>query len=126
MNFLEFEKVGDQLRFGDGKAANATSGSFVGLGDGNYTAGFRPNHLKLEKQATDALEFSGNLTVTEITGSETFIHLEHHGENWVGLVHGVKNLEIGAALSVYLDQSHVYIFAQDGTSVAPASYAAAA
>jgi glycerol transport system ATP-binding protein len=64
--------------------------------------------------------------VTEITGSETFIHLKHHGENWVGLVHGVKNLKIGAPLSVYLDQAHVYIFAQDGTSVAPASYAVAA
>ncbi|MFT6299750.1 MAG: glycerol transport system ATP-binding protein [Yoonia sp.] len=106
--------------------SSATSGAFAGLGDGSYVAGFRPNHLKLEKQATDALEFTGNLTVTEITGSETFIHLKHHGENWVGLVHGVKNLEIGAELSVYLDQAHVYIFAQDGTSVAPASYAAAA
>jgi glycerol transport system ATP-binding protein len=126
MNFLDFEKAGDQLRFGDGQTSSATSGAFAGLGDGTYVAGFRPNHLKLEKQATDALEFTGNLTVTEITGSETFIHLKHHGKNWVGLVHGVKNLKIGAALSVYLDQSHVYIFAQDGTSVAPASYATAA
>ena len=126
MNFLDFEKAGDQLRFGDGQVSSAMSGAFAGLGDGNYVAGFRPNHLKLEKQAPDALEFTGSLTVTEITGSETFIHLKHHGENWVGLVYGVKNLKIGAALSVYLDQSHVYIFAQDGTSVAPASYAAAA
>jgi glycerol transport system ATP-binding protein len=126
MNFLKFEKVGDQLRFADGQMGNATTGAFAGLSDGSYVAGFRPNHLKLAKQATDALEFSGNLTVTEITGSETFIHLNHHGENWVGLVHGVKNLEIGAELSVYLDQRHVYIFAQDGSSVAPASYATAA
>ena len=67
-----------------------------------------------------------SMTVTEITGSETFIHLDHHGENWVGLLHGVKNLEIGAALNVYLDPRHIYIFAQDGASVAPASYASAA
>lgn len=126
MNFLTFEKTGDQLRFGDGQEALATSGAFAALGDGSFVAGFRPNHLKLEKHAPDALEFTGNLTVTEITGSETFIHLKHHGENWVGLVHGVKNLEVGAALKVFLDQSHVYIFSQDGTSVAPASYAAAA
>lgn len=126
MNFLEFEKAGNQLRFGDGKTGEATSGAFSALGDGRFVAGFRPNHLKLDRPSADALEFTGNLTVTEITGSETFIHLKHHGANWVGLVHGVKDLEIGAELSVYLDQSHVYIFAQDGSSVAPASYAAAA
>jgi len=38
----------------------------------------------------------------------------------------VRNLEIGAALTVYLDPRHVYIFAEDGTSVAPAAYATAA
>jgi len=126
MNFLAFEKVGDQLRFADGQTAHATSGAFTTLDDGAYLAGFRPNHLKLEKQAIDALEFTGTLSVTEITGSETFIHLKHHDQNWVGLVHGIKNLKVGAPLNVYLDQAHVYIFAQDGTSVAPASYAAAA
>ena len=104
----------------------ATFGNFKTVADGSYVAGFRPNHLELSKQSDDALEFAGKLNVTEITGSETFIHLDHHGENWVGLVHGVKDLKIGAPLNVYLDPTHVYIFAEDGTSVAPASYAAAA
>ncbi|MGC1494495.1 MAG: ABC transporter ATP-binding protein [Sulfitobacter sp.] len=125
MNFLNIKKSGGKLLFGDGQAA-AVSGAFTDLPDGDYLAGFRPNHLELSKQSAEALEFTGKLSVTEITGSETFIHLNHHGENWVGLVHGVKNLKIGAALNVYLDPSHVYIFAQDGTSVAPASYATAA
>ena len=111
--------------FGDGQAA-AASGTFEGLADGNYVAGFRPNHLELQKPASDALEFSGTLNVTEITGSETFVHLNHHGDNWVGLIHGVKELEIGASLNVYLDPIHIYIFAEDGSSVAPASYAIAA
>jgi glycerol transport system ATP-binding protein len=35
-------------------------------------------------------------------------------------------LEIGAMMDVFLDPKHVYIFAEDGTSVAPASYATAA
>ncbi|MGB3246194.1 MAG: ABC transporter ATP-binding protein [Sulfitobacter sp.] len=126
MNFLKVQKTGGGLDLGDGEAVTSASGAFAGLADGSYIAGFRPNHLKLEKHAADALSFTGKLTVTEITGSETFIHLDHHGENWVGLVHGIKNLDIGADLDVYLDQSHVYIFAQDGTSVAPASYATAA
>ena len=125
MNFLKIRKSGDTLGFGDGQTAPA-SAAFVGLADGDYLAGFRPNHLELHKQTQGALEFTGKLNVTEITGSETFVHLDHHGESWVGLVHGVKDLKIGTPLTVYLDPKHVYIFAQDGRSVAAASYATAA
>ncbi len=120
MNFVSVRKSGDRLSFGDGQTAPATD-TFASLGDGDYLAGFRPNHLELAKPTPTALTFSAKLHVTEITGSETFVHLDHHGENWVGLIHGVKNLKIGSTLDVYLDPAHVYIFAEDGTSVAPAS-----
>ena len=125
MNFLNVTKSKKIITFADGQTTPA-AGAFAGLADGNYVAGFRPNHLELRKNASDAIEFTGKLEVTEITGSETFIHLDHHGENWVGLIHGVKNLPIGAALDVYLDPCHIYVFAEDGSSVAPASYASAA
>ena len=125
MNFLNVTKSKKIITFADGQTTPA-AGAFAGLADGNYVAGFRPNHLELRKNASDAIEFTGKLQVTEITGSETFIHLDHHGENWVGLIHGVKNLPIGAALDVYLDPCHIYVFAEDGSSVAPASYASAA
>ncbi|OAN90699.1 ABC transporter ATP-binding protein [Sulfitobacter geojensis] len=125
MNFLQVRKSGDTLSFGDGQSAPAL-GAFAGLADGVFLAGFRPNHLELDHTGTDGMTFNATLQVTEITGSETFVHLDHHGDTWVGLIHGVKNLEIGAPLQVYLDPKHVYIFAQDGTSVAPASYATAA
>ena len=125
MNFLRVTKSGGRLMFGDGQSAEAT-GSLATLGDGAYLAGFRPNHLELDPPDTEALEFTADLAVTEITGSETFVHLDHHGERWVGLVHGVRNLELGRHLQVYLDPSHVYVFAEDGALVAPASYAQAA
>ena len=72
------------------------------------------------------MTFKTRLSVTEITGSETFVHLEHHGERWVGLVHGVQNLSPGQDLTVYLDPAHVYLFATDGALVAAAPYAEAA
>ena len=125
MNFLSVTKSKKIITFAEGQTTPA-AGAFAGLADGNYVAGFRPNHLELRKNASDTIEFTGKLQVTEITGSETFIHLDHHGENWVGLIHGVKNLPIGAALDVYLDPCHIYVFAEDGSSVAPASYASAA
>ena len=72
------------------------------------------------------MAFETELVVTELTGSETFVHLDHHGEKWVGLVHGIHDLTLGAPLTVYLDPSHVYIFDEDGGLVAPAAYAVAA
>ena len=44
----------------------------------------------------------------------------------MGLVHGVRELEIGAPLEVHLDPVHVYVFGEDGALVAPAAYATAA
>ncbi|WP_424987550.1 ABC transporter ATP-binding protein [Microbulbifer sp. S227A] len=125
MNFLAITKSGAELKFGDGQSAPAM-GKLADLPDGRYTAGFRPNHLEISKHAEDALQFVTRLGVTELTGSETFIHLDHHGERWVGLIHGVHDLALGEALTVFLDPRHVYIFGEDGTLIAPAAYALAA
>ncbi|WP_424934010.1 ABC transporter ATP-binding protein [Amaricoccus macauensis] len=125
MNFLKISKAGSRLLFGDGQSAEAR-GALANLPDGRYTAGFRPNHVELEQHTADAMAFRTRLAVFEITGSETFVHLDHHGERWVGLIHGVRDLDIGSDLTVYLDPSHVYTFAEDGALVAPAAYAQAA
>lgn len=125
MNFLKISKAGNRIMFGDGQSTEAT-GKLSELADGNYTAGFRPNHLEIGKHAADAMEFKSTLNVTELTGSETFVHLDHHGERWVGLIHGVHDLKLGAELAVWLDPRHVYIFGEDGKLVAPAAYALAA
>ncbi len=124
MNFLQVRKVGSSLTFGDGQKTAAV-GRLAQLGEGVYLAGFRPNHLSLEP-LLEAMRFDARLAVTEITGSETFVHLDHHGDRWVGLVHGIRTLEPGQDLPVYLDPRHVYVFAEDGPLVAPASYEEAA
>jgi glycerol transport system ATP-binding protein len=125
MNFLRVSKTSNRLLFGEGQSAEA-KGALGGLADGRYTAGFRPNHVEIERHTPTALTFLTRLAVLEITGSETFVHLDHHGERWVGLIHGVRDLEIGAELPVYLDPAHVYVFGEDGALVAPAAYALAA
>ncbi len=125
MNFLTISKTGGQMMFGDGQTAEAT-GQLASLPDGRYMAGFRPNHVEITRHTPAAMTFETQLTVTELTGSETFIHLDHHGARWVGVVHGVHDLTPGSDLQVFLDPAHVYIFSEDGALIAPASYAAAA
>lgn len=125
MNFTRITKAGDKVSFGEGQTAPAT-GALAQLPDGRYRAGFRPDHLHLHAQGTDGLHFNCTLKVTEITGSETFVHLDHAGDPWVGLVHGVHHLEFGKPITVWLDAAHVYVFAETGDLVAPATYATAA
>ncbi|CTQ51217.1 ABC transporter ATP-binding protein [Jannaschia donghaensis] len=124
MNFLKVEKTGQTLTFGTGQRAEAR-GALATLADGRYLAGFRPNHVEIAGRGEHDLTFDTRLTVTELTGSETFVHLDHDGDRWVGLIHGVHTLDIGAALSVHVDPAHIYIFRETGELVAPAAYAVA-
>ncbi|OSP55921.1 ABC transporter ATP-binding protein [Pseudoruegeria sp. SK021] len=125
MNFLSVTKSGPTLTFGKGQTAPAT-GPLADLADGQYLAGFRPNHLEIKQHTANALPFTAELNVTELTGSETFIHLTHQGDRWVGLIHGIHKLDLGGEMTVWLDPAHIYIFAQDGKLLAPAAYALAA
>lgn len=125
MNFVSCFKEGHRVNFGD--TANAPAdGSFASLADGRYLAGFRSNHLQLNKHSGSAVEFKCKVAVTEITGSESFLHLLHGSDRWVGMVHGVHDLAPGSDVSVWLDPAHIYVFAKDGALVAPAAYALAA
>ena len=125
MNFLPLEVAPDgAILFGkDERLEPGALGRE--LAPGRYRAGFRPSHLTLEG-APGALRFETVLRVTELTGSETFVHLDHHGERWVGLVHGVRDLSPGAALTVWLDPGRVYLFDEGGALASTAPYAEAA
>jgi glycerol transport system ATP-binding protein len=125
MNFVPVVKDGHRLDFG-GLAHAPADGSFAALADGRYLAGFRANHLHMNRHSGTAVALPCTVSITEITGSESFLHLSHGSEKWVGLMHGVHELTPGAEVTVYLDPSHIYLFDADGALVAPASYALAA
>ncbi|EKE43103.1 ABC transporter related protein [Oceaniovalibus guishaninsula JLT2003] len=125
MNFLALEKSGGRFALPDGRSLPA--GAIAAhVPDGAYTAGFRPNHLALEAPHDRAIRFETVLSVTEITGSQTYVHLDHQGERWVGLIHGVRSLRSGGTLAVHLDPDHIYLFDGQGALVQAAPYARAA
>ncbi len=121
MNFLGFTKQGNALHFG-----TAQTPAFNSLPDGSYTAGFRANHLQLHKTSAQAIELPCTVTATEITGSESFLHLQHGSDRWVALVHGVQALNAGDQVSLWLDPAHIYVFDGTGRLAATAAYAEAA
>lgn len=125
MNFTSLLKHDNTIRIGDSQldTNSATAKLFESLGEGEYVAGFRPNHLTLRGQSSGAIQFQTRLDITEITGSETFLHLQHSDAKWVGLVHGVHDLPMGAQVDVYLDPGYIYVFNTKGQLVANAEYA---
>ncbi len=124
MNFLPCIKAADQLVFGETTAP--ATGPLAALANGTYLAGFRANHLSLHSESAASVAFQTRVVITEITGSETFLHLDHAGNRWVGLVHGVQRLDPGTDLTVWLDPAHLYLFTESGRLAAPAQYAMAA
>lgn len=121
MNFVKIRKEGNNFFFKNAEKMPTIS-VFENLADGIYVAGFRAHHLELKAENSSALEFDAKLVATEITGSETFIHLDWRGERWIGLIHGVHDLHIGDAISVGLNPSHIYVFDEQGALLSPAAY----
>ena len=121
LNTLSVEKRGDLFHHGDALALPA-SDLHAGLGDGRYTIGFRPHHLSLDP-VPGAIAAPARVAVTEITGSESFIHVDVASERWVALVHGIRNFEPGDEVTVYLDPDRLFVFDGDGRLAAAPRYA---
>src|SRR3546814_20749624 len=78
----------------------------------------RPHHLLLRPPAREAIQVEAAVVTTEITGSESFVHVEHDGTRWVALTHGVHRFEIGQRVPVYLDPAGFLVFDGDDRLVA--------
>ena len=125
MNFASVRKEGGALVFESGDRAPA-EGALAGLADGTYSVGFRANHLRMEPASDKSVGLDCRVGVCEITGSETFLHLDYGDNRWTALVHGVHNPESGSTLRLWLDPMHIYLFDRDGRLAASAAYAEAA
>jgi glycerol transport system ATP-binding protein len=108
LNVVHMQKRGGNLLF-DGKSIAAPAGT-ADLADGDYKVAIRPHHLLLHPPRREALMVEASVSTTEITGSESFVHVEHNGARWVALTHGVHRVEIGERVPVYLDPAGFLIF----------------
>jgi glycerol transport system ATP-binding protein len=62
--------------------------------------------------------FHATVTVTEITGSESFVHLTRDASNWVAVLQGVHEYPPGHVLDAVLDPNNVFVFDASGHLVA--------
>jgi glycerol transport system ATP-binding protein len=112
LNELSVSKEGTVLRALDRMLP--LPAPFADLADGSYRVGFRAEDLHIADAPSDGMiGFAGKVTVTEITGSESFVHIDVGPHNWVAVLRGVHDLEPGAAVEIAVDPARVFVF--DGT-----------
>jgi glycerol transport system ATP-binding protein len=89
----------------------------AGLADGTYTLGIRPHHVTpLPADATTG-EIEGRVLVTELSGSESVIHLDVGGVTWVSQSHGIHPFEVGSHAKLHVDVDRGLFFSPSGERV---------
>ncbi len=116
INTASVEKRGDRLIIFNGKSWPAGAAA-ANLPDGPYTLGLRPHHVT--PLATEALtgEIEGRVLVTELSGSESVIHLDVGGVTWVSQSHGIHPFEVGSQAKLHADVDRALFFTPNGERV---------
>ena len=101
----------------DGGVGLPLPGDLDGIADGTYTIGYQPHHLSLTRARPQSVPVKARVVVTEITGSESYIHLAFADVRWVMLAPGIHNLEADREIKVFIDPERLMVFDPQGQSV---------
>jgi glycerol transport system ATP-binding protein len=118
LNTAHITLAGGQVDFASGEKMPAR-GLLSNLADDRYTLAFRAHQLSLSPVSNDSsYTFAAKVLVSEITGSESFVHVACAGTEWVAVLPGVHILPPGAPLVVAVDPARVFVFDSAGRLVA--------
>jgi glycerol transport system ATP-binding protein len=124
LNTIVLRKQGGNFLL-DGGVNLPVPGGLAGIPDASYTIGFQPHHLSLERPNAAAVPVRAKVSITEITGSESFVHLDFADARWVMLAHGIREFEPDEQVEVFIDPRHIMVFDERGRAVSAASRLAA-
>jgi glycerol transport system ATP-binding protein len=116
LNTIVLTKRGQQFLL-DGGVGLPVPREIVDAADGTYTVGLQPHHLSLTRQSANAVALPVRVLVTEISGSESFIHVGFADVRWVILTPGVHDLEADQTIEMFIDPRQLLAFDQDGRAV---------
>src|SRR3954453_12370053 len=117
LNVVGVEKRRGKMQYAGGVEAPA-SGLYARLGDGAYRVGFRAHQLEVANGIAGRHAFSAEVSVTEITGSESFVHLGRGEAKWGGGLQGVHEFAPGDTLDAVLDPDDLFVFDAAGRLIA--------
>jgi glycerol transport system ATP-binding protein len=77
--------------------------------NGDYQVGIRATDLYLDDNG-----FSFDVEISEISGSETFLHLRNNNLKCVATIEEVKTYEANEVVKINFDKSKIYLFKETG------------
>ena len=116
LNAIVLRKAGAKFLL-DGGVGIPVPADLAGIADASYTIGFQPHHLSLQRPNEQAVPVRAKVSITEITGSESFVHLDFADVRWVMLSHGILDLKPDEEVEVFIDPRHIMVFDASGRSV---------
>ena len=78
------------------------------------TVGVRASALRETRRDGD-ISLTGKVELAEISGSDTFVHVSTAVGELVAQLTGVHYFDLGAAIQLYLQPAHAYVFDADGS-----------
>ncbi len=115
LNTIVLKKSGASFLI-DGGVHLPVPADLTGLPDTSYTIAFQPHHLSLKRSSAAAVPVQAKVQVTEITGSESFVHLDFADVRWVMLAHGILSFDPDETVEVFIDPRHIMVFDANGRS----------
>ncbi len=93
------------------------AGDALKLADGEYSVALRPHYVTPEKTSDKSGSVKGRVLVTEISGSESVVHVDVGGQTWVSQAHGVHPYKVGESAAFHADVSRAMFFDANGSRV---------
>lgn len=114
MNIIAGHLEGSQIRLGDHLTATRPA-TLSELTDGDYLFGLRPEHLAPATPNNDRNRIGAQVDVTEISGSDTYVHFEIDGKPWVAVENGVHSYELGEQIELDFEPHRLFVFDRNGS-----------
>ncbi len=116
LNILPVTKLNNRMLF-KSHVEIPVLGQLPQLPDDDYTIAFRPHHLYLQRTSDSAIGVKAKVAVTEITGSESYVHVDVAGIRWVLLAQGIHNFDVHETIEIFMDPSQFYVFDRNDSLV---------
>lgn len=109
MNMIKGRVTDTEVTF-DEYSHHALTHELAKLTPGDYWFGIRPSHIGLVPNNGDDLEMSMDVELSEISGSETFMHVRNRYFEMVLQLMGVHQYHTGSPIKVYLPIHKLFVF----------------
>ncbi|AYM07956.1 ABC transporter ATP-binding protein [Agrobacterium tumefaciens] len=120
LNTIEVIKTGGAFTRAD-QAVVAVPAHLAAVPDGPLTIAFQPHHLFPHAKGEARQSIRARTLISEIAGSESFVHVEFSGRRWVMLAHGIHDIEPDRDIELFLDTKHLMAFDANGRAIGEAA-----